>query len=1553
MKTLNAQYSPDDIAVIGMAGRFPGARDIESFWRNLRDGVNSISFFQDEGETTRSAAAAESGSGLIKAAGVVEDIELFDASFFNFTRREAEIMDPQHRLFLECAWEALESAGYDAERYEGSIGVYSGAGTNSYLLNIYNDRAALETVGPFQVIIGNEKDHLSTQVSYKLNLKGPSLSVQTSCSTSLVAVSMACQGLLNYQCDMALAGGVSVKAQQKGGHLYHEGGILSPDGYCRAFDAKAQGTVIGNGLGIVVLKRLEDALADGDHIEAVIKGTAVNNDGSLKVGYTAPSVEGQAGVIAEALALAKVEPESVSYVETHGTGTPLGDPIEMAALTQAFRGSTEKEGFCAVGSVKTNIGHLNTAAGVAGLIKTVLALKNRMLPPSLHFEQPNPQIDFTHSPFYVNTKLAEWQTGGTPRRAGISSFGIGGTNAHIILEEAPPQEESASGRPHQLLVLSARTDAALDKTAENLAQYLRQHPEANLADVGYTLQAGRKVFSHRRALVCRTVEDAIVALESKRPPTGAETEEEKERSVVMMFPGQGTQYVNMSKELYAVEPAFREQVDLCAEILMPHMGLDLRDVLYPSEDISAPPQLKQTSLVQPALFVVEYALAKLWMQWGVSPAAMIGHSIGEYVAACLSGVMSLEDALFLVSERGRLMQRASGGSMLAVHLPEEDAQALLRLDERLSLAAVNGPKLCVVSGCTEAIEQLAALCAERGIQCSTLHTSHAFHSEMMSPILGEYEEQVRRVDLHPPRIPYLSNVTGTWVTSSEATDPTYWVRHLRQTVRFAEGVAELLRDPGMIFLEAGPGRSLSASVREAEDNFAKRVVLSSLRHPSERQSDSAFILNTLGALWAAGVAVDWNGFHGDEQRRRTPLPTYPFERQRYWIDAKAQSEGAAQTPAASDGKREVGDWFSAPVWKQTPRVGRPALDAGADETLRWLLFVDDYGLGTQLARRLEACGHNVLTVMPGEGFEALGPHSYTIDAQRGEDYLRLFETLQTLGTTPQRIVHLWSMRQVETSTAGVEDAASVALRGFHGLLLLTQALAACDVTDPLRLEIVSNNIHDITGAEALCPEHATVLGVCATLPRELPNISCRAIDVLIPPAGSAEAGRLVDLLIEEFAAGALETVIAFRGNHRWVQTDEPVRIAGSRRRTRLREGGVYLITDGLRGVGFALAEFLATTTKAKLVLASEEKFPTHGEWEQWLRTHDAENNVSAGIRKLRDLEEAGAEILLVEADLTRTEEAQALIARTLERFGSVNGVLHMYERRRPELLKLKSDETARRMSAPKIETTLALDAALSDTALDFFLLSSSDNSINGVLGDIDSCAGNAFLDAFAHLSSSRRGRPTIALDWGLRQREADELALDVGLPESQSRLEEMRSRFGMSLEEQVEAVRCVLTCELPQVVVSTHDVRFMRERQKTFTESFVFEELRKKRASEGESRQRAAEDNYVPPSSQLEQSVACLWQELLGIEAVGLHDNFFDLGGNSLTGIQLMSRLRQTFLLELPMNRLFESPTVAGLAAAISEVQLQEKEREELERLIREIENTSIEELEARLVGSQ
>lgn len=969
------------IAVIGMAGRFPGARNVEQFWLNLRDGVDCVTFFTDE-ELIASGVAPVllRRPNYVRARAALEDIEMFDASFFGFNPREAAMIDPQQRLFLEHAWEALEHGGYDAETFDGAIGVFGGAGVNTYYQSNLSTRPELEElVGGFQSMIANDKDFLTSRVSYKMNLRGPAVTTQTACSTSLVAIHLACQSVLNGECDMALAGGVSAGVPQKVGYLYREGGIASPDGHCRAFDAGAGGTVGGNGVGVVLLKRLVEAVADGDSIYSVIRGSAINNDGSLKVGFTAPSIEGQAQVIADAMAMANVEPETVSYIEAHGTGTSLGDPIEVAALTRAFRSGTDRKVFCALGSVKTGIGHLGAASGVAGFIKTVLSLKHQQIPPSLNFETPNPEIDFENSPFYVNTKLSAWKNGETRRRAGISSFGIGGTNAHVVLEEPPASEPSgASLRPSQLLLLSAKTETALRTLTSNLAAHLKEHPELSLADVAYTCMVGRATFSHRQALVCKDIEDAasaLAALDPARLLTGYR--EQRAAAVVFMFSGQGTQYVNMGREYYEIEPVFREAVDACAELLVSHLGFDLRDVLVADEHLStqAATKLEETRIAQPALFTIEYAMAQLWMSWGIKPAAMIGHSLGEYVAACLAGVMSLPDALALVAARGRLMQELPAGAMCAVPLSETELEPL---DERLSIAAVNGSSLCVVSGMTEAIAALENQLAAKGVICRRLHTSHAFHSEMMRPIMGSFAEALRRVELKPPNLPYISNVTGTWVCAAEATDPAYWTRHLRETVRFADGLGHLLQDGDYVLLEVGPGSTLGALAKRHPAHSPQSVVLPSMRRPGERPGYQ-LLLHTLGSLWLAGVRIAGDKFFAHERRGRIALPTYPFERQRHWIEPAKNGSASNSVHAVTEDREAGSAQRIEQAALQTAAATPLEVSAGASPLHSRPHLPHPYvAPSTDLERRIAAIWEELLGIEKigiHDGFYELGGHS--------------------------------------------------------------------------------------------------------------------------------------------------------------------------------------------------------------------------------------------------------------------------------------------------------------------------------------------------------------------------------------------------------------------------------------------------------------------------------------------------------------------------------------------------------------------------------------------------
>jgi non-ribosomal peptide synthase protein (TIGR01720 family) len=1556
--TVSTSTNGSEIAIIGLAGRFPGAKNIDEFWNNLQNGVESIYFFSEE-ELLESGIDAEvlSYSNYVKANAVIEGVELFDASFFGFNPREAEITDPQHRIFLESAWEALEDAGYKSGIEKFPIGVFAGASLNNYLLNVYSNQKII-SVDEQQLTIGCDKDFLSTRTSYKLNLTGPSYTVQTACSTSLVAVHLACQSLLNGECDIALAGGVAVNSERKSGYLYTEGGILSPDGHCRAFDANAQGTVGGEGVGIVVLKRLEDALNDRDTIHAVIKGSAINNDGSLKVSYTAPRIDTQAKAIRTAQLVAEIEPETVTYIEAHGTGTALGDPIEVAALTQAFRTSTQKKDFCAIGSVKTNIGHLDTAAGVAGLIKTVLALKHKQIPPSLHYSSPNPEIDFANSPFYVNTKLAEWQSNGTPRRAGVSSFGIGGTNAHVVLEEAPLVETqditSLHSRPCQLLMLSAKTSSALETATTNLVNYFQKHSDLNLADAAYTLQVGRRAFDYRRAVVCRDIQDAVNALQDpRRVITNAQ--KTQQRPVAFMFSGLGTHYIDMALELYQTEPTFRVCVDQCCELLKPQLGLDLQDVLYPNrnsknsnkqkqnapstgldlrkmlgrgeepadgETLHATSLLNQTVLTQPAIFVVEYALAQLWMSRGIRPASMIGYSVGEYVAATLAEVLSLEDALTLVARRAQMIEELPEGVMLAVPLSEEEIQPLL--NEKISLSAINGSSLCVIAGVTDAVEEWERQLSEQNLVGKRLQTSHAFHSVMMEAIAPTFGDLVKTFSLKPPKIPYISNVTGTWITAEQATDPSYWVKHLCKTVRFASGVQQLWQKDNPILLEVGPGQALISFASQCleSDDKAKSVMLPTLRHSYEQQSDVAFLMNTLGRLWLAGVEIDWSGFYANEQRNRIPLPTYPFEHQRYWIGVNSEANLAQRAPQALHKKPDIADWFYIPSWKRSPH-----LPSKSSQKLRCLVFIDALGVGSQLAEKLELQGHDIITVAIGEQFTKLGDRVYAINPQTSSDYDSLLQELSILNLNPNAIAHFWSvtandtlpsnqsLEQPESSHQFLEDTQNC---GFWSLLFLAQALGRRNINDALKLIVVTSNVHDITGEDSLCPEKATILGACKVIPQEYPKISCCNIDIVISSCENPPVQKLLDSLVTEITSQRTDDIVAYRGYHRWVQTFESVRLDRDiASKTKLREGGVYLITGGLGGIGLVLAENLAQTAQAKLILVGRKGLPERSQWEQWLATHDNRDSVSRKIEKVLALEKLGAIVQVHSADVANIEQMQAVVAQTLKQFGRIDGVIHAAGIAPGGIIQLKTKEMANKVLAAKVRGTLVLNEVLKNSNLDFFVLCSSQTSVLGHFGQLDYCAANAFLDTYAHYCACKSSQLTISISWGPWQvgMEVETVVAD----EIKQMREEANLKLGIKPQEGIDAFHRILESNLPHIVVSTQDFLALIEQNKSSQVEEELAILEEKLVSANitvpNHPRPNLENGYVAPRNEVEENLAKIWRQRLGIDEVGIYDNFFELGGDSVLAIQVIAKANKLGL-KLTAQQMFQHQTIAELAIA-------------------------------------
>lgn len=894
------------IAIVGMDGRFPGARNVDEFWHNLLNQRETIDRFNATELDHSVPGELRNSPDYVRVRGRMPEADCFDAEFFGISPREAEMLDPQQRVFLEMCWRALEDAGYAPGTHDALTGVFGGMSNNTYLdAHVRAHPEVLARFGDLSAMIANEKDYLTTRVAYKLDLRGPCINVTTACSTSLVAVCHAVNSLLDYQCDLALAGGVAISCPQERGYLYQEGSIYSADGRCRPFDASAAGTVFSNGGGVVVLKRLSEAQQDGDFIHAVIRGVAMNNDGAGKVSFTAPGVDGQAQVISMAQQMADIDPRSISYIEAHGTGTSLGDPIEVAALTQAFRENTAEKGFCGIGSVKGNIGHLDAASGMAGLIKTTRALREKTIPPTLNFDAPNPQLQLEDSPFRIVHECEEWAAGEQPRRAAVSSFGLGGTNAHVVLEEAPPPVPSAPVDAHQLLVLSARTPAALDRSRQALAKCLGNYPDINIADAAWTLQTGRHEFDERLAIAVRDAQDAAERLASneagqvRKGNAGYPPEQ-----VVFMFPGQGSQRLGMIERLYEEQPVVRDIVDRCADSLRDVLEFDLRDIMFGRND-NADELLDETQYTQPALFVVEYALAKLWMQWGVQPAVLLGHSIGEFAAAALAGVFELEDAARIVVERGRLMQQQAAGSMLSVRLSAEELEPWLI--PGVSIAAMNAPGLSVVSGEDAAIARLQHRLEAEKIACTVLRTSHAFHSVMMEPVVAQFEEYLRAIPMHAPRMTVVSTVTGKTLTGDESTDPAYWSRQLREPVCFMKALqgARALHNGSQLYLEVGPGIAASTFATQTfadEDNVD---VVASLGRNNDRNDEAALLLSTAGRLWTQGIKLDWQTMHTGARRARLPLPTYSFERTRYWLDTAPAS--ATAPAAASTDTRAIRD----------------------------------------------------------------------------------------------------------------------------------------------------------------------------------------------------------------------------------------------------------------------------------------------------------------------------------------------------------------------------------------------------------------------------------------------------------------------------------------------------------------------------------------------------------------------------------------------------------------------------------------------------------------------
>ncbi|MBS1820572.1 MAG: SDR family oxidoreductase [Acidobacteria bacterium] len=1475
----------EPIAIIGMRGRFPGARSLDAYWKNLAEGVESIATLTQE--EMRAAGIPDHISrlpGYVNASPVLEGVDKFDAQFFGFSARDATLTDPQHRLFLETAWEALEDAGYDPETYEKPIGIFGGSELSTYLYHLYQNQDALKYIDGMQLMVTNDKDHLCTQVSYRLNLKGPSVVVQTTCSTSLVAVSLACESLHHGRCDMALAGGVTVRVPQRGGYFYAAGSILSPDGHCRPFDAKAQGTIVGSGVGLVVLKRLSDAIREGDNIRAVILGAGINNDGNDKVGYTAPSVHGQSGAIRAAHRMAGISADSIGYIEAHGTGTILGDPIEISALSEVFRESSKKRGFCGIGSVKSNFGHLSCAAGIAGLIKTVLSLEHAAIPPTVHYTAPNPGIDLAASPFYVTTKLRPWERNGTPRRAGVSSFGVGGTNAHIVLEEAPRPAEKSERRPFQLLTISARSEAALSISTNELANHLEAHAEVELPDVAHTLHVGRRAFRFRRAIVT-AVDDHRRAIdilhEQAHHPVEAAP---SERPIVFMYPGQGSQYPGMAEGLYDSEEVFREAIDRCAQILRPHLKADVRQILFPGtkQRADAAEALKDTRYAQPALFIIGYALSMLWQSWGIRPAMMIGHSVGEYVAATLAGVMSLDDALAIIARRGALISALPRGSMLAVFAEFTAIEKFVT--GKVALAAINAPGFCVLSGPTQSINRVEKLLIKESIPNRKLHTSHAFHSAMMEPILSEFEKVFAKMKLRPPELSFVSTLTGQMADANVA-KPEYWVAQLRNAVRFgdglrllAEGKTDAGKDP--IYLEAGPGNALTTFVKAtAKATGTKGECVNCLPSADSTTPDTETIAAALGKLWVGGTAVDWKGFHRNEQRRRVSLPTYPFERQSYWVGSLPD----ARTETVQ--LRDTSKWMFKAQWSSTKPLNA---DVSSLKGRRILLFDETSTPGKSIAGILQKAGADVIVARRGSSFKKT-KRFYTLNPENSEDYRSLAVDVCSGEGRLAGVIYCWNAAPPGDTL--LDDAAPVALLGP---MRLAHALSSQMTVRPLPLLFVTRGTALVSAGDMLDPARALCAGVARVLPQEHPGLRAAHIDV-------DDDLSVAQAIAVEMAAGLPDPAVAVREGQRFVEAFVPIATNAAKTPLNLPASPVVLVTGGLGHMGLHLAEAVFNNIGARLVLMGRTSLPSPPEWEAASEDVSVSDGQRSILKRLAAMRAKRDEVIVLKADLNRAPEVSSAVDAAIAHFGRIDLIVHGAARIDAAAFASAAETGVEVMEAqfsPKIRGLFHLMAAMKGREPRRWVLHSSISSILGGLGLAAYSGVNALLDVLA----LQQGESWLSIDWDAWDNAAE--AQNVSMP------------LAITPPEGSDALLRLLASPVgSRVVVAVN----LEERLKAWVQH-KSADSNTTATAELHPRPNLA-TAYAEPRTDTERRLVDIWGSQLGIEAIGIHDRFFDLGGHSLLAAQIAAEICDRFQIELPVLRLFQAPTIGELAAIVDKAQ--------------------------------
>ncbi|MDF1758635.1 MAG: amino acid adenylation domain-containing protein [Legionellaceae bacterium] len=1454
-----------DIAIVGMSCRTPKANTLEEFWNVLCQGIDGLTRFDDDDE-------------LVPVRGILDGVEQFDASFFGFSPADASITDPAHRLFLECAWEALENAGVAPSKLPTNvISVFSGMTDSSYLHeNLLKSCWFCQEQDAIQQRIATSTSMLSTQTSYRLNLKGKSVNINTACSTGLMVVEQACQDLLLGRSDIALAGASSIVLPQERGYRYQPGSIVSPDGFCRPFAENANGTVFSNGVGVIALKRLEDAIQDNDTIYAVIKGCGVNNDGADKLGFTAPSVHGQMTCIRDALNEAELTPEDISYVEAHGTATSLGDVIEVKALSSVYREKTDKKNYCALGSVKANIGHTDAAAGIIGLIKTVLCLYHKQIPPLLHFKSPNPDLALESSPFYVNTTLQDWEHN-EPRYAGVSSFGVGGTNVHVVLGEyAPKQSADDDKKPREeLLLLSAKSEPALLARQQQSRDILTKNP---LSDVAYTLQAGREDFSWRSYTVIDTPNL------TKQIPT-VFVDEDITLSIVFLFSGQGTQYPGMALDLMEKVPRFKTYIEKGVSIAKSYLNIDLLSLLKNGDH----EQWMRTEYAQPTLFIIEYAIAKLLIDCKIQPSALMGHSLGEYVAACVAGVFSFEDGVALVCERGLLMAHAEPGAMLALEC-SIDACVDYQKKFKLELALHNATNHWVLAGAPKNVAKLAKYLENNKQPFQSLKVQNAFHSRLMEPLERAFKSMFTNVALSPPTIPIVSNVTGSWLSETDAMCADYWYRHLRHTVKFSEGIGCILHDKHPMFVEIGPGQSLCGFVKAT----AKKPVHVTNTLPNRHQSttDLTQLLTACGEIWAKGIPINLETLRENLPKQLIPLPTYPFQRQRYWVDADKESVLQSNKPQ-----------LYKPVWsRQKAYIKNVVLSKELLSQHTWIVFIDKLNLGNQFIDLLEKHQISPIVVKFNVKYKQEKNNFFQINPAKKEHYNLFIQSIQHKIKTPI-ILHLASYANSSKVLPSDTEINAQLDRGFYSLLYLSQAyLSETGDQNPLKVAVITSETQSPLGSEATNPLNTTLIGPCRIIMQEHPNIRFRLIDLNCTEEPQTNINLLQHILhiCVDKPWQEIDYHVSYRQGYQWNVAYIPLPEI-SNKLNRLKDNGIYILTGGLGGIALTCAEAIARAiSKPTFILLSRSQVPTISEWSAILKNsaHQFHNK----LKKIKKLKELGATCLFFKVDITKYTEIESVTKQCITSLGAINGLIHTAGISQPELAQFISKETAQHVLAPKVYGTYNLIKIFNQIPLDFVVLTSSLAVLLGGLRQVDYCAANACLDAFADGGLFTSADCTISINWNTwRDVGIAAMAAKKGESHFIGQGNDISSKEGKSLFLDV-----IQSCE-SRVAVSNHD---LQKQTPLKLPSSPIIKISRQQVNVGTT--------YAKPMNKVESHLAQLWQDSLGIDEVGVNDDFFTLGGHSLKALSLIEKINEAFNCQISVTHLYRTPTIKELSKTIS-----------------------------------